>query len=91
MKRRWKNLRTAYTRSLKAIRKWQVSKSGDSAKQKKAPRPYKYAAEMDFLNPVLAVEITTDNLSEEQDSPPQDSDNEPSEEVWLYITLLVFI
>jgi hypothetical protein len=57
-----------------------MSKSGDGARKKPAPHPYKYAAELAFLKDIMASETTIDNMAGSQQE-SSDSDTVATGEV----------
>lgn len=45
------------------MNKWETVPSGSGARKTSRPTPYKYSAELAFLEPILTLEATRDNLS----------------------------
>lgn len=59
----WKTIRGNYRRAVVKISKWCKQPSGSGKQAVKKPRPYKYAAELSFLNDVFDFEETMDSMT----------------------------
>ena len=62
-KKRWNNIRTGLNRARTRIGKWEKAPSGSGARKALRPNPYKYTAELVFLDAVSVMDPTTDNLT----------------------------
>ena len=54
-------MRSSRLKAKNKISKWDKAPSGSEARSRGRPNPYKFAAEMDFLDS-LPTPVTTDNL-----------------------------
>jgi len=71
----WKNIRGNYRRSARKLKEWMKKPSGSGKQNVSKPRPYKYTAELHFLDESFALEDRSDSLS------VKDSGDEQSQEV----------
>ena len=76
------------------ISKWSKQPSGSGAQNVKKPRPYKYAAQLAFLNDVFELEETMDSLttctSVEVEAEDDVEDSDVDEKVMKIIKLGIF-
>jgi hypothetical protein len=69
VRERFTNIRDQYRKSQVQINKWNaLPKSGSAAKKGRPPKPYKFAAELAFLEDILKLEQTVDTLDSEREN-----------------------
>ena len=61
----WKTLRGNYRRAIVKLSKWCKQPSGSGVQKGKKPRPYKYAADLSFLDAVFSFEEMDDSMAKE--------------------------
>jgi hypothetical protein len=63
------NISDQYRKSQIQISQWNVtSRSGSAAKTGRPPKPYKFAAELAFLEDILKLEMTLDTLDSDREN-----------------------